>query len=69
MLKDSLEIYYSLNGLWYLGPEKSFSCLRENDEVTYNLFNNVLSKNAKENNIDELIEQNVKISSSLWVFN
>lgn len=51
MLKDSLEIYFSLNGLWYLGPEKSF----RNDEVAYNLFNNVLSKNAKENNIDELI--------------
>ncbi|KOP78762.1 DNA polymerase III subunit beta [Bacillus sp. FJAT-21945] len=56
MLKDSLEIYFSLNGLWYLGPKKSFSWLRENDEVAYNLFNNVLSKNAKENNIDELLE-------------
>ncbi len=56
MLKDSLEIFFSLNGLWYLGPKKAFSWLRENDEVAYNLFNNALAKDAKKNNIEELLE-------------
>jgi predicted nucleotidyltransferase len=26
MLKESLEAYFELKGLWYLGPKKSFSC-------------------------------------------
>ncbi|OIK14578.1 hypothetical protein BIV60_11465 [Bacillus sp. MUM 116] len=56
MLKDSLEIYSSLNGIWYLGPKKAFSWLRENDEVAYNLFNNALTKETKKNNIEELLE-------------
>lgn len=56
MLKDSLEIYFALNGLWYLGPKKSLIWLRENDEVAYNLFNNALSKSAKKNNIEELLD-------------
>ncbi|WP_080848055.1 nucleotidyltransferase domain-containing protein [Cytobacillus gottheilii] len=56
MLKDSLEIYFALNGLWYLGPKKSLIWLRENDEAAYNLFNNALSRNAKENNIEALLD-------------
>lgn len=56
MLKDSLEIYFALNGLWYLGPKKSLIWLRENDEVAYNLFNNALLKSAKKNNIEELLD-------------
>jgi predicted nucleotidyltransferase len=56
MLKDSLEIYFSLNDIWYLGPKNAFSWLQENDEVAYNLFNNALAKDAKKNNIEELLE-------------
>ncbi|TDK61803.1 nucleotidyltransferase domain-containing protein [Bacillus salipaludis] len=56
MLKDSLEIYFSLKGLWYLGPKKAFSWLQDNDGVAYNLFNNALAKDVKKNNIEELLE-------------
>jgi hypothetical protein len=56
MLKDSLEIYFELKGLWYLGPKKAISWLSENDEVAYKLFKNALAKDAKKNNIEQLIE-------------
>ncbi len=56
MLKDSLEIYFELKGLWYLGPKKAISWLSENDEIAYNLFRNALAKDAKKNNIGQLID-------------
>jgi hypothetical protein len=56
MLKDSLEIYFELKGLWYLGPKKAFNWLRENDEIAYNLFKNVLVKGGEKNNIEQLLE-------------
>ena len=43
MLKDSLEIYFELKGLWYLGPKKAINWLNENDEIAYNLFRNALA--------------------------
>ncbi|MBS4194179.1 nucleotidyltransferase domain-containing protein [Lederbergia citri] len=56
MLKDSLEIYFELKGLWYLGSKKAISWLRENDEVAYNLFSNAFAKDAKNYNIQQLLE-------------
>lgn len=56
MLKDSLEIYFELKGLWYLGSKKAISWLSKNDEIAYNLFKNALAKDAKKNNVEQLIE-------------
>ncbi|UOE95048.1 nucleotidyltransferase domain-containing protein [Alkalihalobacillus sp. LMS39] len=56
MLKDSLEIYFELKDLWYLGPKKAISWLSENDEIAYNLFRNALAKDAKKKNIEQLLE-------------
>ncbi|MCR2823456.1 hypothetical protein [Lederbergia panacisoli] len=56
MLKDSLEIYFELKGLWYLGSKKAITWLRENDEVAYTLFSNAFAKDAKNNNIQQLLE-------------
>ncbi|MFS1511595.1 nucleotidyltransferase domain-containing protein [Chengkuizengella sp. SCS-71B] len=56
MLKDSLEIYFELKGLWYLGPKKSFNWLYKNDKVAYNLFKNAFEKNKNTNDIEQLLE-------------
>jgi predicted nucleotidyltransferase len=56
MLKDSLEIYFELKGLWYLGPKSSFSWLKENDVMVYDFFTNALAKDAKKSNIEELLD-------------
>jgi predicted nucleotidyltransferase len=56
MLKDSLEIYFDLKGLWYLGPKLSFTWLRENDGRAYELFRNALSTNALQADIEQLID-------------
>ncbi|MDX8342217.1 nucleotidyltransferase domain-containing protein [Rossellomorea sp. YZS02] len=45
-LKDSLEIYFELRGLWYLGPKRSFNWLKDHDERAYDLFEKALAKNA-----------------------
>jgi predicted nucleotidyltransferase len=56
MLKDSLEIYFELKGLWYLGPKSSFNWLKENDVMVYDFFTNALAKDAKKSNIEELLD-------------
>ncbi|MBY6036918.1 nucleotidyltransferase domain-containing protein [Fictibacillus nanhaiensis] len=56
MLKDSLEIYFELKGLWYFGPKSSFVWLRANDEMAYALFNNALARDANQNSIEQLFD-------------
>ena len=55
MLKDSLEIYFELKGLWYLGPKKAFSWLKENDKLAYNLFKNALVKDVNKKEVEQLL--------------
>ncbi|MGD6966351.1 nucleotidyltransferase domain-containing protein [Rossellomorea vietnamensis] len=56
MLKDSLEIYFELKGLWFLGPKKAFSWLKENDSLAYNLFKSALEKEADTKEVEQLLE-------------
>ncbi|MBP1943572.1 nucleotidyltransferase domain-containing protein [Cytobacillus luteolus] len=56
MLKDSLEIYFELKGLWFLGPKKAFSWLQENDTLGYNLFKNALEKEENTKEVEQLLE-------------
>jgi predicted nucleotidyltransferase len=56
MLKDSLEIYFELKGVWYLGPKKAFVWLRENDEAAFDFFKHAFEKDANEDDIENLLE-------------
>ncbi|WP_407271342.1 nucleotidyltransferase domain-containing protein [Radiobacillus sp. PE A8.2] len=56
MLKDSLEIYFDLKGLWFLGPKKAFSWLQENDALAYSLFKNALDKEGNTKEVEQLLE-------------
>ncbi|WP_205685488.1 nucleotidyltransferase domain-containing protein [Bacillus salacetis] len=56
MLKDSLEIYFELNGQWFPGPKKAFSWLRENDPSAFALFENVLQKDSHAKDVEQLLE-------------
>lgn len=55
MLVDSLEIYFGIKGLWYLGPKKSLCWLKENDINVYKLFNDALNINSSFEKIENLI--------------
>jgi len=55
LLKESLEIYFELKGLWYLGPKKSFRWLKENDDYAYKLFESVFQKAIDPKDIEELL--------------
>jgi predicted nucleotidyltransferase len=56
ILKDSLEIYFELKGLWYLGPKKAFSWLKKNDNLAYNLFKNALAMDINKKEVERLLE-------------
>jgi hypothetical protein len=56
MLKDSLEIYFNVKGLWYSGPKKSLEWLKQNDIVAYDLFESALDRNAQKADIEKLID-------------
>jgi predicted nucleotidyltransferase len=54
VLKDSLEIYFELKNLWYLGPKLSFKWLKDNDKKAYELFKNALATDATKNDTEQL---------------
>ncbi len=56
MLKDSLEIYFDLKGLWFLGPKKAFSWLQEKDTLAYSLFKNALDNEGNTKEVEQLLE-------------
>ncbi|MFD1737471.1 nucleotidyltransferase domain-containing protein [Bacillus salitolerans] len=56
MLKDSLEIYFELKGIWFLGPKKAFKWLKENDSMALHLFEKSLDREADNQDIKKLIE-------------
>jgi predicted nucleotidyltransferase len=55
LLKDSLEIYFELKGMWYMGPKKAIFWLKENDEVAYQLFDQVYKKEVNDKNVQQLL--------------
>jgi predicted nucleotidyltransferase len=56
ILVDSLEIYFNLKGLWYLGPKKSLKWLKSNDIMAYNIFESAYDKNMETESIEKLVK-------------
>ncbi|MBS4537130.1 nucleotidyltransferase domain-containing protein [Clostridium sp. D2Q-11] len=56
MLKDSIEIYFNIKDMWYLGPKESLKWLYFNDEKGYDLFSKALKIEASEADVDNLIK-------------
>jgi hypothetical protein len=56
MLKDSLEIYFELKGIWFLGPKKAFTWLKENDSTALTLFEKALDREADHKDFKKLID-------------
>lgn len=56
LLVDSLEIYFSIKGLWYLGPKKSLIWLKENDKYAYKFFRDALGINASFEKAEQLVD-------------
>lgn len=55
LLVDSLEIYFELKGVWYFGPKKSLSWLKEHDKTAYTLFQQALKRDVAIKDIVDLI--------------
>ena len=56
LLVDSLEIYFMIVGLRYLGPKKSLIYLENNDKIAYAYFSDALSINAKFEKVEQLVK-------------
>ncbi|GMQ62449.1 nucleotidyltransferase domain-containing protein [Vallitalea maricola] len=56
MIKESLEIYFELQGKWFLGVKNSLRWLQENDEEGYILFKNAFEGEAGSEECRKLIE-------------
>ncbi len=61
MLVDSLEIYFAIKGLRYIGPKKSLLWLKNNDIDGYKLFDNALKPNSSFEDIEKLINYIVEL--------
>lgn len=55
LLFDCLESYFKLRNRWYLGPKEGFSWLKMHDRKVYRAFEKALSFDAKEIDIQHLI--------------
>ena len=60
MLSDSLEIYFKIKGLWYMGPKKSLKWLNQNDTYTNTLFKYALDRGATSSDVERLIHHIVE---------
>lgn len=56
LLVDSVEIYFLVKGLTYLGPKKSLLYLRNNDKVAYEYFAEALKINCEVEKVEELVK-------------
>jgi predicted nucleotidyltransferase len=61
LLKDSLEIYFNIKGLWFLGSKKSLNWLEINDNKTYELFISAFDRNAHLLDIEKLIDYIIEL--------
>lgn len=57
LLVDSLEIYFNLRDLWYLGPKKSLIWLNDNDKITYELYREALNIGSSFTKVEKLIKR------------
>lgn len=56
LLVDSLEIYFIINGLRYLGPKKSLIYLKNNDSIAYEYFLNALKIDSEFEKVEQLVK-------------
>lgn len=61
MLKESLEIYFEINNMWFLGVKKSLRWLEENDHNVYLLFYNAFKGEAGSEESKKLIDYIYKL--------
>ena len=57
LLTTLLEDYFSLRGMWYEGPKKSFQWLLASDMVAYSAFDEALKPGASFDAIDRLVDR------------
>lgn len=57
LLTTLLEDYFSLRGMWYEGPKKSFQWLLASDMVAYSAFDEALKPGASFDAIDQLVDR------------
>jgi hypothetical protein len=57
LLTALLEDYFSLRGMWYEGPKKSFRWLTTSDLATYRAFDEALKPDASPDRIDAVVER------------
>ena len=55
LLTALLEDYFSIRGMWYQGPKKSFQWLRQHDAPMYRAFEEALKPGASFDAIDEVV--------------
>ena len=55
LLFDSLEIYFKIRNLWYLGPKRSLEWLSSNDKKACKLFDSALKINSKILDLEKLV--------------
>ncbi|GAA0069549.1 hypothetical protein UT300003_10720 [Clostridium sardiniense] len=60
LLVDSLEIYFNIKGIRYMGPKKSLNFLKENDEIALEYFNEALNTNSGLKEAKRLVEFIIK---------
>ena len=63
LLTALLEDYFSLRGMWYEGPKKSFRWLMASDLATYRAFDDALKPDAPPDRIDAVVECVVDIDA------
>lgn len=57
MLTDSLEIYFKIKGIWYMGSKKSLKWLYDHDREMYVLYERAFRRQAKQCDIDRLVNR------------
>ncbi len=57
LLHDLLECYFKIRDIWFLGPKESFKWLKDNDQITYAVFEVALKYDSSISDIEKLINR------------
>ncbi|SFJ70301.1 Nucleotidyltransferase domain-containing protein [Halobacillus dabanensis] len=61
LIKESLEIYFEMNGRWYLGPKKSLNWLAKHDPEGYRKYDKLLEGPGDRRRLDAWIDHLQKL--------
>ncbi len=61
MLTDSLEIYFKIKGIWYMGSKKSLRWLYDNDREMYLLYERAFRRQSQQSDIERLINRIIEL--------